>query len=57
MQTREVERRFKHDEWMEEQKRNLFAHKVADLAAGANPTVDKSVITSPVIDNFASRPT
>ena len=38
MQSKEVERRFKHDDWMEEQKRNLFIHKVADLAN----QVDKS---------------
>ena len=47
MQTKEVERRHRHDEWMEEQKRNLFAHKVADLAAGNESHIDASLITSP----------
>ena len=36
LQTKEVERRYRHDDWMEEQKRNLFLTKVNDLA-GQNP--------------------
>lgn len=33
LQTKEVERRYRHEDWMEEQKRNLFLTKVNDLAS------------------------
>jgi len=46
MQTKEVERRFRHDDWMEEQKRDLFRHKIQDLATG--PTKE-SLNTSDII--------
>ena len=48
MQSKEVERRYRHDDWMEEQKRNLFIHKVSDLAQATNSQgVDTSTYSRP----------
>ena len=61
MQSKEAERRFKHEDWMEEQKRNLFNHKVSDLANQASqptaPSVDNSVLTAPLDVDWKLKPT
>ena len=59
MQSKEVERRFRHDDWMEEQKRNLFLHKVSDLAAATNQqqSASRSRVTSPNQNDFQTKPT
>ena len=59
MQAKVVERKYRHDDWMEEQKRNLFLQKVNDLAEGVGSPTNASMNVSQAQQdpNWRQKPT